>query len=120
MGMGTVEILVIALIAFILLGPERMIEAAKMAGKAVREVRRMTSEISELVLDEERTGSARAKPVNRGGGGSPGRPEEDAQASNSSAEESDPEDRPVAFRPAGDATEPRNAEPAAKAKQEET
>lgn len=51
--MGPLEILVIALIAFILLGPQRMVDAARLIGKATKEVRRMTDELPKIVLDEE-------------------------------------------------------------------
>lgn len=52
-GMGPLEILVIALVAFILLGPQRMLDAARLMGKATKEVRRMTDELPKIVLDEE-------------------------------------------------------------------
>ena len=52
LGMGTLEILVILLVAFILLGPERMIDAGKLMGRATREVRRMTEGLNELTLDD--------------------------------------------------------------------
>ncbi len=52
-GMGPVEIMVILLIGFVLLGPERMIDAAKLIGKASKEVRRMTDELPRLTLDDE-------------------------------------------------------------------
>ena len=51
--MGALEILVIALVAFILLGPQKMIDAARLMGKATKEVRRMTDELPKIVLDEE-------------------------------------------------------------------
>ena len=51
--MGPLEVLVIALIAFILLGPQRMVDAARLMGKATKEVRRMTDELPKIVLDEE-------------------------------------------------------------------
>ena len=38
LGMGPLEVLVIALIAFILLGPQRMVDAARLMGKATKEV----------------------------------------------------------------------------------
>ena len=47
------EILIILIIAFIFLGPERMIDAAKMLGKAVREVRNVASEIPRVVVDDD-------------------------------------------------------------------
>ena len=53
LGMGTLEILVILLIAFIVLGPERMVDAGRLLGKAVREARRFTDELPRISLDEE-------------------------------------------------------------------
>ena len=47
------EILIILIIAFIFLGPERMIDAAKMLGKAVREARNVASEIPRVVVDDD-------------------------------------------------------------------
>jgi sec-independent protein translocase protein TatB len=45
LGMGTFEILIILLVAFIFLGPERMIEAARTLGKWTGELRRMGSTV---------------------------------------------------------------------------
>lgn len=59
-GMGPLELLVIALVAFIFLGPKKMVDAARLMGKATREVRRMTDELPKIVLDEEQTQPARA------------------------------------------------------------
>ena len=56
LGMGTLEILVILLVAFILLGPERMIDAGRLMGRATREVRRLTEGLNELSLDDPATG----------------------------------------------------------------
>ena len=53
LGMGFMEILIILIIAFIFLGPERMIDAAKMLGKAVREARNVASEIPRVVVDDD-------------------------------------------------------------------
>ena len=52
LGMGYVELLVILLVAFIFLGPERMVDAARLLGKAVREVRNMAADLPSLDLDE--------------------------------------------------------------------
>lgn len=53
LGIGPVELLVVALIAFLFLGPARMVEIARSLGKVVREVRRITSDLPSLVsLDE--------------------------------------------------------------------
>ena len=51
LGMGPLEVMIILVVAFIVLGPQRMLDAAKLLGKATREVRRMSQGITE-VLDE--------------------------------------------------------------------
>ena len=61
------EILVVLLVAFILLGPQRMVEAARFLGKAVREVSRMSTELVDLALDEDENNPASA-PTSEGGG----------------------------------------------------
>jgi Sec-independent protein translocase protein TatA len=43
----------VLLIAFIFLGPERMVDAARKIGKVVAEVRRMAADLPELTLEEE-------------------------------------------------------------------
>lgn len=53
LGMGFLEILIILIIAFIFLGPERMIDAAKMLGKLVREARNMASEVPRVVVEDD-------------------------------------------------------------------
>ena len=50
--MGSLEILVILLVAFIFLGPERMVDAARFFGKVVRDTRRMTTELPDLLNDK--------------------------------------------------------------------
>jgi Sec-independent protein translocase protein TatA len=53
-GMGPLEILVVLLLAFILLGPQKMMEGARLFGKASREIRRMTDELQTTInLEEE-------------------------------------------------------------------
>ena len=52
-GMGSMEILMILVIAFVFLGPERMVDAARLLGKAVREGRRLASELPQVVIDDE-------------------------------------------------------------------
>ena len=51
LGMGPLEVMIILLVAFIVLGPQRMLDAAKLLGKATREVRRMSQSLTD-VLDE--------------------------------------------------------------------
>ena len=88
--MGPLEILVIALIAFILLGPQRMVDAARLMGKATKEVRRMTDELPKIVLDEEQDPPSGAASIRN-----------DQETRKESAETDEAEvsaDGPVAFR----------------------
>ena len=105
LGMGTPEILVVLLLAFLLLGPERMINAAKMLGKYAGEMRRMASEIPDLTLEGDEPGSGERPIVHRGGGPNPSvRPRaEEAKSADKpgdDGEEAAPDyDGPVEFRP---------------------
>ena len=51
LGMGSLEIIVITLVAFIVMGPQRMIEAAKLIGKTTGELRRLSHGLTN-VLEE--------------------------------------------------------------------
>ena len=51
LGMGPLEVMIILVVAFMVLGPQRMIDAAKLLGKATREVRRMSQGLTDA-LDE--------------------------------------------------------------------
>ena len=51
LGMGPLEVMIILVVAFIVLGPQRMLDAAKLLGKATREVRRMSQGLTDA-LDE--------------------------------------------------------------------
>ena len=95
--MGPLEVLVIALIAFILLGPQRMVDAARLMGKATKEVRRMTDELPKIVLDEEQGQSSQASSTrsDRETGEEPAETDEAEVAA----------DGPVAFRSGGGKTE---------------
>ena len=53
LGMGPMEVLIVLLVAFIFLGPERMVEAARMLGKGMRELSRLTAELPRLAIDDE-------------------------------------------------------------------
>ena len=124
LGIGPLELLVVLLVGFIFLGPERLVDASKMLGKAARELRRMTDELSQIDLNEDET-TADVTPVHRGGGSSPS---ESATGKDGSSryEYRDPDasggadptsdDGPVSFQPAGEApakdyTEPPPPEP---------
>jgi sec-independent protein translocase protein TatB len=63
-GLGFGEIVIIAILALLLLGPDRLPEAAKALGKTLRDVRKATDDIkgqieTELYLDERKA----AKPA---------------------------------------------------------
>jgi Sec-independent protein translocase protein TatA len=47
MGMGVMEIMVVFLVGFVLVGPERMMEMGKKAGKMLGELRRMSEGLQE-------------------------------------------------------------------------
>ena len=118
LGMGTMEIFVILLLAFIFLGPHRMSEAARFLGKMAREARRMSAELPDLVLDEEEEDDAAKTPTLRGGrksGGSDtkGRPSKSPET----GEDSAGADAPTASRPAREAPVEDDAEAAPKQEQ---
>ena len=52
-GIGTLEILLIMLIAFILLGPEKMSAGAKILGQLTRDARNLSYNFNSLILDEQ-------------------------------------------------------------------
>ena len=54
-GMGPLEILVVLLVAFIVLGPDRMLTAARTIGKVTGELRRLADGLPDISLDEEPT-----------------------------------------------------------------
>jgi Sec-independent protein translocase protein TatA len=93
-GMGPLEILVVLLLAFIVLGPQKMMEGAKMLGKASREIRRMADELPTIVLDEDlgrpSRASSPAKPATESS-----QPPSETQSNGESAIE---DDAPVAFQ----------------------
>ncbi|ABS24282.1 Sec-independent protein translocase protein TatB [Anaeromyxobacter sp. Fw109-5] len=51
-GLGFGEIIIIAILALLLLGPERLPEAAKALGKTLRDVRRATDDIKGQIETE--------------------------------------------------------------------
>ena len=54
-GMGPLEILVVLLVAFIVMGPDRMLTAARTIGKVTGELRRLADGLPQISLDEEPT-----------------------------------------------------------------
>ena len=53
LGIGSLEVLAILLVAFLVLGPARMAEMARSLGSFIRDVRRTTGEIPALLAMEE-------------------------------------------------------------------
>ena len=115
LGMGTLEILVVLLIAFIFLGPERMVDAGRWLGKATVEVRRLMAQLPEITLEEDSPEGKVGPIVHRGGG--PGAPAATAEAPPESQEEPPQAGgAPVAFR---GATQPPRPEDEARASGQE-
>ncbi len=98
MGMGLMELAVVLLVAFLVLGPARSIDTARRTGKVLGDLRRTFSEVTEAISAEERQRSHSQQPPP----GVPSRPdipddestspEDNAPASNaapSSREEND-------------------------------
>ena len=107
LGMGPLEIVIILVIAFIVLGPERMIDAVRFLGRMVGEGRKLASEMPRVVVEDDdikvvnagetisMTRGAETKPAGTVG--------DDAQAENLAED-----DGPVAFASASE-TAPESA-----------
>ena len=92
LGMGPMEVIIVLLVAFIFLGPERMVDTARMLGKATRELRRMAAELPRLDLDPDNIIPSSPQPArNTSAATRPG-----VDATESEAPEPD-EEEPVAF-----------------------
>ena len=61
LGMGPMEMILIFLVAFLLLGHERMIETAKLLGKAAKEIRRISTNISQIIPERTIVGNSISK-----------------------------------------------------------
>ena len=98
LGMGTLEILIILLIAFIFLGPTKMMDAGRTLGKAVRELRKMAAELPQANMGEEIFGYDKWSDIHSG--------EDQGFANKSDAEKTPPleqkevpdENQPIAFK----------------------
>ena len=107
LGMGPLELGVILLIAFIILGPEKMVESARWLGKMMREVRRMVNELPELNLTEDDISPTNRSSESRNNGTAEEIRKYDAVASKETSaststedgEDGNSDDAPVAFRP---------------------
>ena len=63
LGMGTLEIFLILLIAFIFLGPDRMVDATRRLGNTLKELRRLSDNLPKLLL-EDKTADFPENPTN--------------------------------------------------------
>ena len=105
LGMGPMEILVVLVIAFIVLGPDKMVTAARMLGRATGELRRMAEGLPQLTLEDEQPYPPDRPIVHRGGGPDPS-VHEAAPGPDAQVDEQDDappgKNGPVAFKPAED------------------
>ncbi len=107
-GMGPMEILLVLVIAFVFLGPERMVDAARLLGKAVREGRRLASELPQVVIEDDNI-----KIVNQNDSPSPSQaksgPSEDEIHASGDPDASVNADGPVSFKAGDQAPTTRDA-----------
>ena len=102
LGMGPLEIVVVALIAFIVLGPDRMVDAARFLGRMVGEGRRLAAEMPRVVVEDDDIKVVNAGETISMTRGADRKPAE--TASDDLQSEGRPEgDGPVAFTPASEA-----------------
>ena len=138
LGMGPFEIIIILLVAFIFLGPERMADAARTLGKWTSELRRATAgvraEMDDLITDDptqppSTTRATQTRPANIDARPSdethpnvpidPSAPTADATGDEVAPNAATDSDAPVAFRsaranpppPASHPKQPSNATP---------
>ncbi len=71
LGIGSLEVLAILLVAFLVLGPSRMAEVARSLGNFIRDVRRTTGEIPAMLAMEEEEAASRSSEEQRGRSTSP-------------------------------------------------
>ena len=112
-GMGTMEVLIVLLVAFIFLGPDRMVDAARFLGKLAGEARRMVADLPTVVLDEEEGPSAKSSTVSSERDPKPARlakTSSSREPTNGETSSTD-EDGPVSFHPAGGTQTQRDGEP---------
>ena len=53
LGIGPLEIIVVLIIALIVLGPERMLDAARMLGKFVRDAKEVARQVPRVVVEDD-------------------------------------------------------------------
>ena len=111
LGMGPLEILTVLMIAFILLGPDRMVEAARFMGKMVGEGRRLASEMPRVVVEDDDikvVSGDETISMTRDRGR---QPDESAKDDAADVPDKREDDGPVAFSPASNRTQPDSDPP---------
>ncbi len=88
MGVGFMELLVILLVAFIVLGPGRSIDMARRTGKVLGDLRRSFTDVTDAITVEDRQ-RARAQEPPPGVPSRPEMPDEDNGTANGPATLSD-------------------------------
>ena len=100
LGMGPFEIIIVLLVAFIFLGPERMAEAARTLGKWTGEIRRMgagaRAEMDDLIAEDAPRQTERRSAAADANHAEP-------------ATSAEPDDGPVAFRGGAATTDTQSA-----------
>ncbi len=116
-GMGPLEILVVLLVGFIVLGPDRMLTAARTLGKVTGELRRLADGLPQISLDEE---PVERPIVHRRGGPRPyaGAAETAAEPAAEESEEPENESKPesggpVAFKASAQTPPEKRGDPEA-------
>lgn len=89
MGMGLMELAVVLLVAFLVLGPGRSIDMAKRSGKVLGDLRRTFSEVTDAISTEERQRTHTQQPP-PGVPSRPDLPDEDPTASGDSGQPPQP------------------------------
>ena len=91
LGIGSLEILLILVVAFVFLGPERLIDVARFLGNAVKEGRKLASEMPRIVVEDD---EIKVVDTRRDGKPSPASPRRRTREPEQSADDAD---GPVAF-----------------------
>lgn len=102
LGMGTLEVFIVLLVAFIFLGPERMVDAGRWLGRMAREVRRMSSDLRVSIEESDISPQEQPGP-GQDAAGKPSQPGGVARAAG-------PREGPVSFRPSASARPPQAGE----------
>ena len=94
MGMGMMELAVVLLVAFLVLGPGRSIDMAKRTGKVLGDLRRTFSEVTDAISTEERQRTHSQQPPP----GVPSRPDLPDHGAANSEDEGPGDETPPASR----------------------